>query len=84
MEKTDKAYKIKAFGIAREIVGGREVEVECPGQTVAVLKETLEQRFPSLLALRSYFIAVNNVYAADSTLLQPSDEIAIIPPVSGG
>ena len=84
MEKTEKAYKIKAFGVAREIMGGREVLVECQGQTVATLKQALEQRFPSLLALRSYFIAVNNVYAADSTEIQLSDEIAIIPPVSGG
>jgi len=84
MEKTGKAYKIKAFGIAREIMGGREVMIACDGQTVAELKESLEQRYPDLLALRSYFIAVNNVYAADSTEFSPSDELAIIPPVSGG
>ena len=84
MEKTQKGHKIKAFGIAREIMGGREVLIEFEGQTVAALKLELEQRFPSLLSLRSYFIAVNNVYAADNTELGPNDEIAIIPPVSGG
>jgi molybdopterin synthase sulfur carrier subunit len=29
-------------------------------------------------------IAVNNNYAKDDVALQPSDEIALIPPVSGG
>jgi molybdopterin converting factor small subunit len=34
--------------------------------------------------LASYMVAVNNEYADDTSLVTQRDEIAIIPPVSGG
>jgi molybdopterin synthase sulfur carrier subunit len=77
--------KVKAFGITREIVGGREVTLELGDQkTVSGLKKILEEKFPSIKGLRSLVIAVNNEYANDSQPLTESDEIALIPPVSGG
>jgi molybdopterin synthase sulfur carrier subunit len=84
MEKLTSNYKIKAFGVIREIFGTREITVSCPGQTVAALKETLFENYPSLKGLRSVFIAVNNAYADDQHSIRETDEIAIIPPVSGG
>lgn len=77
-------YRIKAFGITKDLLGGRETFIETQGQTVADLRAALHSRFPELLGLRSLFIAVNNDYADDEILLKPSDEIALIPPVSGG
>jgi sulfur-carrier protein len=77
-------YRVKAFGITRELLGGREAFIETQGQTVADLRAALNERFPELLDLRSLFIAVNNDYAEDDILLNASDEIALIPPVSGG
>ncbi len=77
--------RIKAFGISREIVGGRMVEIELPDkQTVAELKNQLFRKYPSLAALNSVYIAVNNEYAEEAVLLKEGDEIALIPPVSGG
>lgn len=76
--------KIKAFGITREIFGGNEVEMEVSGQTVADLRRLLAQRYPPLEGLKSLFIAVNHNYADDQTVLRETDEIAVIPPVSGG
>lgn len=84
MQKLISNYKIKAFGVTREIFGAREIMVSCPGQTVAELKETLFENYPPLTGLRSIFIAVNNTYADDQHLIKETDEIAIIPPVSGG
>ena len=84
MEKMISNYRIKAFGVTREIFGGREIVVPCPGQTVAALKETLFANYPALKGLRSIFIAVNNAYPDDQHLIHETDEIAIIPPVSGG
>lgn len=77
-------YTLKAFGITREIVGGREVTIEVAGQKVADLKISLLARYPKMKSLNSLFIAVNNAYASDSTEIKESDEIALIPPVSGG
>ena len=77
--------KVKAFGITREIVGGRELTLELGDQkTVSGLKKILEEKFPSIKGLRSLVIAVNNEYANDSQPLSESDEVALIPPVSGG
>jgi molybdopterin converting factor subunit 1 len=77
-------YKIKTFGIARDILGGREMEVTLAGRTVGELRAFLIENHPELKDLRSLFIAVNNAYAPDAQYLEETDEIALIPPVSGG
>ena len=78
--------EILLFGITRDIVGSRKIEVspdESP-QTVAELREWLYQKYEDLRALKSLAVAVGNEYAEDSTVLGPDMEIALIPPVSGG
>ena len=77
-------FKVKAFGITKEIVGGKDIVVETDGQTVAALRNTLYQKYPQLKELRSLFIAVNHNYADDPVAIAEMDEIALIPPVSGG
>lgn len=77
-------HKIKTFGIARDIMGGREVTVETTGNTVGDLRQELVKAYPQLRDLNSLFIAVNLNYADDNAVLTPNDEIALIPPVSGG
>jgi sulfur-carrier protein len=76
--------KVKTFGISRDILGGREVELEISGNSVGDLRKTLSSQFPKLDKLNSLFIAVNQEYAADDKVILVSDEIALIPPVSGG
>ena len=76
---------IKAFGIAREIIGEKETVLEfAPGTTVSALKAELEVQYPELKGLKSLFIAVNNKYEEEGVKLNENDEIALIPPVSGG
>jgi molybdopterin synthase sulfur carrier subunit len=77
-------YKVKAFGITKDILGGRETVIEVEGQTVAALRKELQNKYPQLVSLRSLFIAVNNSYAEDHASIVETDEIALIPPVSGG
>ena len=77
-------FVIKTFGITRDIVGSREAVVEVEGNDVASLRKVLKTRYPSLAGLRSLMIAVNNSYAEDNLSIDESDEIALIPPVSGG
>lgn len=84
MEQITTKIKIKAFGITKEILAGREVMLSFEGQTVADLRAHLFAGYPALASLRSLLIAVNNTYAEDSLVISPGDEVALIPPVSGG
>lgn len=77
-------FKIKAFGVTKDFLGGKETVIEIKGQTVADLRTTLNERYPQLLGLRSLYIAVNSDYAEEDRILKATDEIALIPPVSGG
>ncbi|WP_068942974.1 MoaD/ThiS family protein [Chryseobacterium timonianum] len=77
--------KILAFGITKDIFGASKKELEVQDDlNVRQLKEKLEEDFPQLIKLKSYFIAVNEEYAEDDQIIVNTDEIAIIPPVSGG
>ena len=75
---------VLAFGIAKEIFGTNHLAIDFEGHTSEELKQSLEKRFPRLKQLPAYLIAVNSEYAGDNTELKCNDEIAIIPPVSGG
>jgi molybdopterin synthase sulfur carrier subunit len=76
--------KIRAFGVTKDFLGGKETVIEITGETVGDLREELNRRYPQLLGLRSLYIAVNSDYAEEDRILQATDEIALIPPVSGG
>lgn len=76
---------VLAFGIAKDIFGASAIEVELrEAGTVTDLRSKLEEKYPRLKQLASYMIAVNDAYAAEGDTLQQRDEVAIIPPVSGG
>lgn len=77
---------IHLFAVFRELLGPA-VEVELPpGATVADLRHELATRFPPPLPaiLKRSAVAVNHDFAADATAVNPGDEVAVIPPVSGG
>ena len=77
--------QITAFGIARDIMGSSRMELEvAETMTISGLKEELDRLYPAFQGLRHYYIAVNEEYASESAMLEPSDKIVIIPPVSGG
>ncbi len=73
------------FGIARDLTGQSVLPgLLPPGGRVGDLLEALRAKYPALNGIKSLLIAVNGEYADPDQLLQPNDEIAIIPPVSGG
>ncbi|HEX6961822.1 MAG TPA: molybdopterin converting factor subunit 1 [Lacipirellula sp.] len=77
---------VKLFAAARELAGETELAVELPdGADVAQLRASLAAKSPQLkpIADRS-LIAVNSEYADQATVIRAGDEIALIPPVSGG
>lgn len=63
---------------------GSTVEIELPeGATVADLLGKLRKMAGDKVLPRP-MVAVNHDYAAPGTVISPSDEIALIPPVAGG
>ncbi len=73
------------FGITKEIIGTNCLTFELQnGNSVADLRQYLYHHYPHLQKLRSLAIAVNQEYAPENYFLKTSDEIALIPPVSGG
>nr|WP_145403026.1 molybdenum cofactor biosynthesis protein MoaE [Paenibacillus xylanexedens] len=53
--------------------------------TASILKEQLSAAYPEAASqIRSSFLAVNQMYAPADTILRAEDELALIPPVSGG
>lgn len=76
---------IALFGIARDIVGANTLSISTQAPTdVAGLLDYLKAEYPRLGDIRSLMVAVNSEYAEATQLLNTTDEIAIIPPVSGG
>lgn len=76
---------ILAFGIVKEIFNASQKEFELTDNiSVAAFKKKLEADYPDIKKLKSYMIAINDEYAENESILHPDDEIAIIPPVSGG
>ncbi|WP_400073658.1 MoaD/ThiS family protein [Zobellia russellii] len=79
--------EVLLFGIAKDIVGKssfRFAEGDEVPKSVLELKQNLKNSFPDFGKLSSLAVAVNSEYAEDSESLNQGDEIAIIPPVSGG
>lgn len=77
--------KVLVFGACRDIVRSSELNVKLPeGATVMDFRKILSDRYPDILKLKSLMVAINNAYAQNDQVVRQSDEIALIPPVSGG
>jgi len=78
--------KLLLFGQLKDIVGRREEILELePGTAVSALVARYSERFPAFKALAgSLACSVNQEYALPSVLLREGDEVAFLPPVSGG
>ncbi len=78
--------RVRLFAALREIVGQEEVDVElAPGTTVNGLWEKLVSRNERLGAYaKSINFAVNHDFVSRETPLSAGDEVAFLPPVSGG
>jgi len=74
------------FGQAREMVGAASLDIEVASPaTVASAFAALTAEHPKLAAMeRSLLFAVNEEYAAREQALNDGDQLAVLPPVSGG
>ena len=78
--------RVRLFAIQRELAGAREVPIQLPdGATIEDAWDAVVERFPALAPGRAYVrFARNSSYAPADTVLADGDEVALIPPVSGG
>ena len=78
--------RVKLFAVLRERAGESEAMLELPdGATVAVARDLLARTYPTLAThLSRVAFAVNQSYVKPDAPLADGDELALIPPVSGG
>ena len=78
--------KVKFFAVARDAAGHDECLLTLPdGSTASTALDQLIVQHPRLKEWRDHLaIAVNLNYVSRDNVLRPGDEIAVIPPVSGG
>lgn len=77
---------VRLFAAHRDIVGQQDVTVQTePGATVGTVWEHLVAEYPPLGRYTGRLLyAVNQQFAEPDAVLRDGDEVAIIPPVSGG
>ena len=81
--------KVKSFAILRDIIGEEQMTLQLPrkqeGTTVADLKIRILEIYPEISAQKiPVGIAVNAKFVHDKSIVNDFDEIALLPPISGG
>lgn len=78
--------RVRLFASFREAAGTNEQHVTLPDNSrVSDLIALLESQYPSMrIGLETGLVAVNHEYVNRGAIISPGDEVALIPPVSGG
>jgi molybdopterin synthase catalytic subunit len=75
---------VRLFASYREAAGTNRLDTSLPASaTVADLLDVLTPRIPALTRAKG-MIALNQEYVTPTASLRDGDEVALIPPVSGG
>ena len=85
-EELPKEVTVKLFAISKDIIGKKEISLVLPnGMTIRMLREKILEMYPALDSLSNQFVlAVNHKIVTEDTMINHCDEIALLPPVSGG
>jgi sulfur-carrier protein len=78
--------KVRLFARLRDLVGAGELDRDVPpGATVRAIWDDLVRDYPAIAPYAaSMSCAVNIEYARMTTTVSEGDEVAFLPPVSGG
>ena len=75
--------KVMFFAHLRDLVGEESIKLDVAGITVAELKEIIVEKY-AVSKFDTVMTAINEEFATNDEIIQDGDEIAFIPPVSGG
>ena len=79
------AVPVRLFARYAELLGAEQVTVEVPAPaTVAALLDRLRAAYPAAALPARPLVAVNLRQVALDAGLAPGDEVALLPPLSGG
>jgi len=79
------AIEVAMFAGMAALAGRRIVQLPWAGGTVAELRRHLAAACPEIAPLlTNSAVAIGDRYATDGELVMAGDDVAIVPPVSGG
>lgn len=78
--------RLLLFAVLQDIVGSSEINLQLtPGTSALQVWQTLREKHHQLVPFAAPpMTAINQSYASPETVLCEGDELAFIPPVSGG
>ena len=82
----DLKVNVKLFARYKEIAGKSNFDIDLPnGSTVGFLVKKVLQHYPEFIKKpENLVVAVNEEYSEHQFTLSDGDDVALIPPVSGG
>ncbi len=85
-ELVKQSLSIKLFASLRQAMRSDEIKINIDNEiTVSQMKKIVFESYPNLKKLNvPFLVAVNHKFAKDSVVINTKDEVALIPPVSGG
>jgi molybdopterin synthase sulfur carrier subunit len=76
---------IKLFASCRELIGKDNITIKLKNQiTAADLRKEVMNLYPILHQRNQFVVAVNYQIVDEKTPISQKDQVAILPPVSGG
>lgn len=75
-------HRITFYGMLQEKIT-RELPLKISLKNVSEIRSYLEENYPILRTV-PYLVAINKVISPPENPLKPGDDIAILPPFSGG
>ncbi|WP_102273564.1 molybdopterin converting factor subunit 1 [Cytobacillus massiliigabonensis] len=75
--------KILFFAHLRDTVGEESIMMDAKGKTIADLKQMVLEKYQTV-SLENVMTAIDEEFASDEDIIHEGNEIAFIPPVSGG